>query len=321
MDRFDRIYDLHKLLSSARYPVSREKIEQELECSRATAKRIIENMRLYLDAPIKYDRALNGYYYDGDQQALYELPGLWFNASELHALLSAQQLLASVQPGLLDKQLQPLKGRINRLLSIQHDSADNIQQRVKILQIASRSSNSEYFQQVSGATVQRKKIRIDYYNKGRNQTDTRTVSPQRLIHYRDNWYLDAWCHTRNALRTFALDSIIKARILDDKSDDIEEQKLNQYFASAYGIFSGKADNTAILLFSEKIARWVSREQWHPDQQGEFLADGRYQLKLPFANPTELIMDILRYGPDVMVTAPDDLRQSVRQRLQQTLDQY
>lgn len=67
MDRFDRIFDLHKLLSAARYPVPRQRIEQELECSRATAKRIIEAMRLYLNAPIKYDRELNGYFYDPNE--------------------------------------------------------------------------------------------------------------------------------------------------------------------------------------------------------------------------------------------------------------
>ena len=324
MDRFDRIYDLHKLLSSSRYPVSREKIEQELECSRATAKRIIDSMRLYLDAPIKYDRALNGYYYDRKQESLYELPGLWFNASELHALLSVQQLLASVQPGLFDKQLEPLKHRIDRLLAIQDsadkDSSANLYQRVKILQIASRTS-SEFFQQVAGATVQRKQLSIDYYNRSRDTVDQRNVSPQRLVHYRDNWYLDAWCHTRKALRTFALDAIQKARILNQAAKDISEQQLDKYYGSAYGIFSGEAKDTATLVFSEKMSRWISQEQWHPDQQGRYLEDGRFELQLPYNNPTELIMDILRYGPEVQVLAPDKLRKQVTEQLQQSLALY
>lgn len=324
MDRFDRIYDLHKLLSSSRYPVSREKIEQELECSRATAKRIIESMRLYLDAPIKYDRTLNGYYYDRKQESLYELPGLWFNASELHALLSVQQLLSSVQPGLFDKQLEPLKHRIGRLLAVQQsmqsDTDSNIDQRVKILQIASRINN-EFFQQVAGATVQRKKLDIDYYTRSRDQLEQRTVSPQRLIHYRDNWYLDAWCHSRKALRTFALDAIQKARILSETARDINDTELDQYYGSAYGIFSGEANKTAILLFSAKMSRWISKEQWHPDQQGEFLEDGRYRLELPFNNPTELVMDIMRYGPEVEVKQPDQLRKAVIKQLKTTLEQY
>ncbi|OOY88703.1 HTH domain-containing protein, partial [Solemya velum gill symbiont] len=81
MDRFDRIYDLHKILSASRYPVSRKRLEDELECSRATVKRIIESMRLYLNAPIAYDRKLNGYYYETGNESgevMYELPGIWF---------------------------------------------------------------------------------------------------------------------------------------------------------------------------------------------------------------------------------------------------
>ena len=120
MDRFDRVFQLNNVLQAARLPVPRRRLEQELECSRATVKRIIEDLRDFLGAPVKYDRNRNGYYYDQSEQQLFELPGLWFNASELYALLSAQQLLANTQPGLLDSHLQPLRKRIDQILKIQH---------------------------------------------------------------------------------------------------------------------------------------------------------------------------------------------------------
>jgi len=163
MDRFDRIYDLHKILSNCRYPVSRKKLEAELQCSRATVKRIIDSMRLYLNAPIEYDQKLNGYYYDRQGGEMYELPGIWFNASELHALLSVQQLLTQVQPGLLKKQLSPLKQSINRLLNLHKEKGDELVQRIRILQVASRQTG-EAFQTVAGATASRKRLQIHYYN-------------------------------------------------------------------------------------------------------------------------------------------------------------
>ncbi|MBL4711616.1 MAG: transcriptional regulator, partial [Gammaproteobacteria bacterium] len=89
MDKFDRIYALHGLLSRSRHPVSMAKILEELECAKATAKRIIEHMRLFLDAPITYQREHNGYVYDTQSEHPFELPGIWFNTSELHALLTA----------------------------------------------------------------------------------------------------------------------------------------------------------------------------------------------------------------------------------------
>lgn len=60
MDRFQRILLLHRLFASHRLPVSHRVIEEKLECSRATATRIIEEMRDFLGAPIEYDRPANG---------------------------------------------------------------------------------------------------------------------------------------------------------------------------------------------------------------------------------------------------------------------
>ncbi|AKH20923.1 helix-turn-helix transcriptional regulator [Sedimenticola thiotaurini] len=320
MDRFDRIFDLHKLLSNARYPVPRQRIEQELECSRATAKRIIEAMRLYLNAPIRYNRELNGYYYDPDDGEMYELPGVWFNSSELHALLSAQQLLQNVQPGLLEQQLAPLKSRIESLLSAQGMGARSLSQRVRILRAASRPAG-EQFQTISTALAQERQLRISYYQRNSDQTSQRTVSPQRLTYYRDNWYLDAWCHLREGLRTFALDAIENARLLPDTATRIDEATLDQHFNASYGIFSGEAEQTAHLRFHPLRARWVARETWHPQQQGRFTDTGHYELKFPYGKEQELLMDILKYGADVEVLAPHSLRQQVQQQLTKALHQY
>jgi len=320
MDRFDRIFDLHKLLSAARYPVPRQRIEQELECSRATAKRIIEAMRLYLNAPIKYDRELNGYFYDPNEGEMYELPGVWFNSSELHALLSAQQLLENVQPGLLEQQLAPLKSRIEALLNAQGMGGASLCQRVRILRAASRPAGDQ-FQTISTALAQQKRLQINYYQRSSDQTSSRNLSPQRLTYYRDNWYLDAWCHLREGLRTFALDAIESARIIPEAAVQQTDEELNEHFNASYGIFSGQAAQTAHLRFHPLRARWVAKETWHPQQEGFFSGTGHYELKFPYGNERELLMDILKYGADVEVLAPDPLRQKVQEQLSATLAQY
>lgn len=320
MDRFDRIFDLHKLLSASRHPVSRQKIEQELECSRATAKRIIEAMRLYLNAPIKYHRQLNGYYYDPEEGDMYELPGVWFNSSELHALLTVQQLLTQVQPGLLEAQLSPLKGRISQLLKAQGSGGGELAQKVKIVQAAARPVGA-FFQPISGALAQQKTIAITYYQRSDNRSSQRSVSPQRLTYYRDNWYLDAFCHMREGLRTFAVDAIREVSTSKIDYLRIPADQLDQHYNSAYGIFSGLPSHTATLIFSAKAARWVANERWHAQQQTSWLADGRYQLTIPYSQPHELVMDILKFGPDVEVVSPKNLRNQVKTHLLAALAQY
>jgi proteasome accessory factor C len=322
MDRFDRIFELHRLLSQARAPVPHSRIEAQLECSRSTATRVIQSMRNYLNAPIVYDREHDGYHYDrsAPEGSMYELPGLWFNASELHALLTMRELLQRVQPGLFEEQLSPIARQLDRLLRLQGDGGDDVGHRVRILGMAHRAPGT-HFDKVAGATVQRRRLDIRYHNRGSDGTDDRQVSPQRLVHYRDNWYLDAWCHRRDGLRTFSLEQMRHVQALDTPAVDIPDVELDTHYATAYGIFAGPVTDVAVLRFSPRRARWVAQEQWHPEQRGQYLDDGRFELRIPYGDPTELVMDILRHGPEVEVVAPVVLRQVVTEQLRCTLAQY
>jgi proteasome accessory factor C len=321
MDRLQRIYKLHQAVSSRRHPVSCQTLQDDLECSRATVNRIIQEMRLYFNAPIEYDRSHNGYHYALADRETFELPGLWFSETELYALLTTQQLLAHVQPGLLDTQLKPVKERIEQILAVRHLGSEEISTRVRILRMTGRNVALECFQTVAGALLQRNGLHISYHGRGNDETSQREISPQRLIHYRDNWYLDAWCHTRNALRSFAVERIIAAKALPQRCRDVPEKQLDAHYASSYGIFAGKPKHTAVLRFTPERARWVADEQWHPQQQSLVLEDGSYELRIPYADQRELIMDILKHGANVEVISPKSLRNAVAEHLQNALRRY
>ncbi|MFZ5524632.1 MAG: helix-turn-helix transcriptional regulator [Pseudomonadota bacterium] len=321
MDRLQRIYKLHQAVSSRRYPVSCQTLQDELECSRATVNRIIQEMRLHFNAPIEYNRSHNGYHYALSDGQTFELPGLWFSETELYALLATQQLLAHVQPGLLDTQLKPVKERIEQILAARHLGSEEISKRVRILRMTGRNVALECFQTVAGALLQRNRLRISYHGRGNDQTSSREISPQRLIHYRDNWYLDAYCHTRNALRSFAVERITAAKALPQRCRDVPERQLDAHYASSYGIFAGKPKHTAVLRFTPERARWVADEHWHPHQQSQVFEDGSYELRIPYSDPRELVMDILKHGADVEVIAPAALRSAVAEHLKNALGRY
>ncbi|MFZ5557550.1 MAG: helix-turn-helix transcriptional regulator [Pseudomonadota bacterium] len=321
MDKFDRIYQIHVILRDRRTPISRAELMRRLECSEPTVYRLLREMRDYLGAPIQRTEDGEGYWYrrdaDGGQ---YELPGLWFNARELQALTVFQRLLASLEPGLLEAHLAPLAKRVDDLLSHKRLGLSEAARRIRVLGMNARPAG-DWFQVLASATLQRRQLRIVYHSRSRNERSERTVSPQRLVHYRDNWYLDAWCHSRRGLRSFSVDRVRDARELDEPAKDVPEAQLDGHFKSAYGIFSGKANEIAVLVFTPESARWVADERWHADQRGQFLTDGRYELRIPYRDPRELLMDITRYGPDVEVMAPEALRRAVAERLARALNHY
>ena len=322
MDRTERLYKIEQLLNERR-AVAMNILEEELSISKSTVKRDLEYMRDRLNAPIIWHRALRGYVFDPSQAGAerYALPGLWFNDQEIFALLTMYQLLSNLGNGLLTPHVKPLLARLTMLLDTQEDSAEEIRKRIRILHVASRTERPESFEAVASATIKRKRLQFLYRARYNDRGNEREVSPQRLVHYRDNWYLDGWCHLSKGLRTFSVDRISEVKILEQKSRDVSEKTLHRELADGYGIFSGRAHKRAKLRFSPKQARWVASENWHPKQSGQFEKGGYYLLEFPYSNDTELVMDILKYGSGVEVISPTTLRKTVKRKLKEAVSQY
>ena len=107
------------------------------------------------------------------------------------------------------------------------------------------------------------------------------------------------------------DSAAYRKLLEQAAHDLPDAQLNQHLASSYGIFSGEPKGWATIVFSAKTARWVADEHWHSRQEGRFLADGRYELKVPYSVSRELLMDILHYGADAEIIEPAVLREQAK----------
>ena len=319
MERTERFYRIERLLRE-RKSVPREVFLRELEISPATFKRDLEYLRDRFHAPIEWDQATHGYRLDASAPD-FELPGLWFSPAETHALLTMQHLLESLQPGLLTPHVKPLLERLRAVLDKGDHSAAEVERRIHVLQQAARKSKLAHFEVVATAVLKRKRLAIRHHNRERNEETTRTISPQHLVHYRGNWYVDAWCHKAEGVRSFSLDAIRSADLLDEKAKDVPKAELDLHFQAGYGIFAGKDVQWAKLRFTAERARWVSGEDWHPKQKASFEADGSYLLEVPYADDRELLMDILKFGPDVEVVAPAALRAKVKAALKAALGRY
>jgi len=180
---------------------------------------------------------------------------------------------------------------------------------------------SQWFELFGDALIKRKRVHMRYQARSRQAMTERDVAPQRLFHYRSTWYLDARCHTRERLLRFALDAIEQSNLTEIRAKDVAMRQMEAEMDAGYGIYAGRAGQWATLRVSPQAAQWVSREEWHPDQKGRWLDDGAYELKVPFSDETELVMDVLRQGAQVEVLSPPSLRKMVGDRLQEALATY
>jgi predicted DNA-binding transcriptional regulator YafY len=316
---------LHKIkyMIQARQCVPLNDFLSELEISKATFKRDLEYLRSRMNASILYDRFKGGYCFDGQSIGeKIELPGLWFSEKEVTALVLMQHLLSGLDKGgLIAPHIAPLTSIIDGILGQSNTSTKELRKRLKVFGMSARKGSIENFEEVGSALLKRNRLQITYYARGTDKTTEREISPQRLIFYRDNWYLDAYCHMRKDLRSFSVDCITKAIITNVKADEISEKQLHEHFAESYGIFSGKANQRAKLKFSPEKARWVSSETWHGQQVGSFDKEGNYILEFDYNQDPELVMDILKYGSGVEVLAPAGLKTRVKEELKKALASY
>lgn len=281
MNPTERFYKIDQMLHD-RGVVSFQTLMDELEVSRATLKRDLAYLRDRRNAPNIHDREAGG---------------------------------------LLGPHIKPLLLRLTALIGVADNPAEEVVKRIRILTVGARQLHLDHFQVIGSALLRRKRLIIRYHARGTDTVTEREISPQRLIHYRDNWYLDAWCHLREELRSFAVDAIQCVELLESKTKDVAEKHLNEVLGSGYGIFAGKDVKLATLRFSLKRARWVAAEKWHPKQEGRMLDDGSYELKVPYSNDPELLMDILRYGADCEVAGPEGLREKVVGLLKAAVGRY
>ncbi len=303
--RYELVHQLDELLKARHAPLPRDAICAELEISPAHFKRLLHFMRDYLGAPIFNVRG-QGYRYDPN--IAFELPGVWFSPEELHTLLLIDQLAGGLPEGVFGKGLMRIRNRARAMLA-EHLGGNELA-RVRVLTAGRRSRALPAFGTVVRALRERRRLRLAYRSRSKDERTVREVSPQRLAHYRGNWYLDVWCHRAQALRSFALERIEAVEMLDARCHECSEAALDRHLATGFGIFGGEPDKLARIRFSEKASRWVRDEEWHPEQALRELPDGGIELAIPYANATELVMEIARWGPEAEALVPESLRRAV-----------
>nr|WP_282446535.1 WYL domain-containing protein [Aromatoleum petrolei] len=319
--------DIVAILEARKHPVPRDVLLNELDVSLATFKRDIEVLRDQFQAPITWlpgeAGRERGYVLEdkGWSSGKLGLPRAWFTSSEIHALLMIDTLASHIAPGLLTEHLQPLITRITLALSAADDTPEDIRSRIQILASAARRRDAAHFENVAQATVRRNCLEILYFTKSRNERNRRVVSPQRLIHYKENWYLVAWCHKAEGPRVFALDGVEEAKVLKEPAVEADKAAIDAMVGKDFGIYSGGDRKWAKLRFSALQARWVEAEVWHPEQTASVQEDGSLVLEVPYSDPRELLLDVLKFGPEAEVLEPPELREEVRSRLRRALSQY
>ncbi len=322
MDRLDRVVAMQKLLLGGKTRTPKE-LQEALECSRFTVYRCVEDAQK-IGMPIEYDKAENLYRLEKDEMT--QMPYVWFTPADVVAMIALLQAFKEIPFGILEEGekkdgLDSFRKKLQSFIQFKKGKSGEFLAKIKVIPHAFRRVPPASLTLVCSALSEKKRMKMKYRERQEGRETEREISPIQLVRYRDNWYLDAFCHTNHGLRIFSLDRILEAELLDTAARSVSETELKTFVGRSYGIFAGVPTETAVLKFTPNMAKWVSGEEWHPDQEGTVNPDGSYTLKIPYADIRELILDILRYGDEVEVLGPTALKREVKNRLTRALRQY
>jgi predicted DNA-binding transcriptional regulator YafY len=277
-------------------------------------------MRHELDAPLPLKSKSGLYRYT--EGTAYELPGIWLKGEELVCLTELTYRLEELQAEFLSgSTLRPFVEKLESLLEKRKVPMARMNQKVRFLPTRMRKIDGGLFRTIMDGLFVGKQLKIRYQDREAGNITERMVSPQKMVRYRDNWYLDSYCHLREGIRSFALSGVLDVAVSKEKSISISQAVLQEYFASAYGFFGGKADKVAKIKLTGSACRRAMQESWHPQERRESLPGGILLLSIPYRDSRELLGDILQYGEEAEVLEPAELRREMVNKLKKVSKKY
>lgn len=315
MSELVRLYRYKQLLGS-RQARSASQLMAALEVSRATLKRDLAKLRDQLNVPIRFDRDRGGYLLDPSPDEV-ELPGLWLRREDLLALAAGQALVAQIEPGLLAGALAPLQERLSALLAQQGEPVSPLAGRLQVIHPARGRIAPAVLHPVVHATLTQHRLCLVVRGTA---GAGREISPQRLVLTPSGWRLLAWCHWQEALEYLSLEQVERAEALAKVAQTVTCDEVN---AAVQDAEEGHVspNRWARVRVLPRGAHALSVPEWHPRQEVRKRPDGSCDVAVPYAEDRDLVGDILRWGPDVQVLEPPDLRRQVQRTLLDSVSRY
>jgi proteasome accessory factor B len=303
-----RMLKIHQALRSRKFPNAAD-LAKELEVSSKSIHRDLEFMRDRLGLPVEYNGSRFGYYYSEKVNAF---PTFQITEGELLALVVAEKALQQYRGTNFEK---PLLSAIKKMeQSLPETISMNLTEIDRTISFRTRAEpmlNLEIFDALAKATAAREQLELTYRKPGHQQTEKRVIDPYHLANINGEWFLFAFDHLRQDIRTF-----VPARIKSIKKTGktfLRSRKfsLEQRLQGSFGVHSGKGQHEVVIRFDRSVADYIREKKWHDSQELRDLKNEDVELRLKLSGLEEVERWVLSWGGNARVVKPAELARNVR----------
>ena len=304
----ERMLRIHQAIHSGKYP-NATTLAGELEVSTKSIYRDIEFMRDRLELPVEFDGARNGFHYT---EEVSNFPTLQITEGELFALLVAEKALQQYRGTAFER---PLLSAFKKMAASLPDTVSlnlaDWEQTISFRTSAEPILNVEIFDTLAKATARHGQLLLTYRKPGRKETEPRIVDPYHLANINGEWFLFAYCHLRNDIRTFVPSRIQEAELTGKTFIRPQKFSLEKRLRDTFGVVTGQGEFEVVIRFDELVSDYIREKRWHPSQQLIELEDGGVELRLKLSSLAEIQRWILSWGGQACALAPAELVESLK----------
>jgi proteasome accessory factor C len=171
---------------------------------------------------------------------------------------------------------------------------------------------------VNAAVREDRVLEIEYWTESRGAITRRAIEPHLLVNARDAWYIVAFCRRAGAQRTFRLDRVRSARVLDERFERRAEVTAGPYLPWGARLPDGGALAQSASVWCEpSLARWLTEEH----RSRERFVDGSALVEIPYASEEWLVKELLKYQGEAVLFEPPALRRTVAALAARVLERY
>ncbi len=157
------------------------------------------------------------------------------------------------------------------------------------------------------AILEHREVTFDYFSQGRGASERRTVRPRELFSHHGQWYLSAFCLTRQDARLFRLDRV--------QALEVTSRAFTPDQAVA-GQLPNPARGEVKVRFGPQVARYI-QERFGEDARP--IPGGEVEVSVAGDSERWLTRWVLSFGGEARVVSPDWARQAVARAAKASLE--
>ena len=285
----------------------------------STIEKDLFNMRMDHDAPIKYSKKNDGYYYEDPNYSINDIP---LTEDDLESIQFAVYTLQQFREVDMFKQFGQAIDKIVDRVAIESKQTLSSENPIVQFETAYSTGGNEFLPPLYDAIINKKKVCFDYKSFKSSGTKERVVSPLLLKEYRNRWYLISFDESKNDIITFALERMENLQTTEWNAILPSDFNPLEYFEFSTGITAFKGEPELIEIKADLIsAKYILSQPFHHTQKLISETNDYCIFELKVFISEELIRSILSFGGEIEVLSPVNLRSILKQRSAELFQKY